>query len=175
MKKSILLSVFGVVSIILFSFSSKSFLHKFEPINFEITNGTGENIDSLAIFSHGSNDMHLVVLEGGALNPNEIETFTIDGVEGDYDIVFHETNGLYLKNEFTADKGDKSDEGGKAYDVIPNKSKAGEGDLTDFKADEVDLVSTTYNQPPSVNKARLRQVTGGAKITILSISIRGAE
>lgn len=168
MKKSILLSVFGVVSIILFSFSSKSFLRKSEQINFEITNGTGENIDSLAIYSHGSNDMHLVVLEGGALNPNEIETFTIDGVEGDYDIVFHETNGLYLKNEFTADKVGyttfKEDEDG-----LTN-FKADEGDLTNFIADESVLTNTTYSQQPLVRKGMLKppKVTGGGKITMLS-------
>jgi hypothetical protein len=103
MEKIILLSVFGIVSIILFSFSSRSFLRKSVANSFEITNGTGERIDSLAIFSHGSDIMHLVVLEGGALEPNEKETFTIDGVEGDYYIVFHEINGKYFENDFAWD------------------------------------------------------------------------
>ncbi len=170
MKKSILLSAFGVVSIILFSFSSKSFLRKSEANSFEITNGTGERIDSLAIYSHGSDIVHLVVLEGGALEPNEIETFTIDGVDGDYDIVFHETNGKYFEHDFKADQGDKVDEGGKADDVIPNKSKAGEGDLTNFiedesglsnfKADERYLISTRNSQTTYAKRRRslLREI-----------------
>jgi hypothetical protein len=168
MKKSILFSAFGVVSIILFSFSSRSFLRKSSTIDFEITNGTGENIDSLAIFSHGSNDMHLVVLEGGALNPNEIETYTIDGVDGDYDIVFHETNGLYCKNEFTVDESDPKTF--KANEGSPTNFKADEGDLTNFIADESVLTNTTYSQQPLVRKGMLKppKVTGGGKITMLS-------
>ena len=140
MKKSILLSVFGVVSIILFSFSSKSFLRKSSTNSFEITNGTGENIDSLAIYPHDSMEAHLVVLEGGTFTPNEKETFLIDGVERDYDIVFHETNGLYCKNEFIVV------EGGKADEVDLNNTKSDEGDLTKIKADDDSFISNTNIQ-----------------------------
>jgi hypothetical protein len=140
MKKNILLSVFGVVSIILFSFSSRSFLRKSSTIDFEITNGTGENIDSIAIYPHDSNDMHLVVLKGGTFTPNEIETYTIDGVDGDYDIVFHETNGKYLKNDFIVV------DGGKADEVDLNNTKSDEGDLTKIKADEDGFIGITNIQ-----------------------------
>jgi len=143
MKKSILISVFGVVSIILFSFSSKSFLSKSESnsYSFEITNGTGENIDSLAIYSHDSKDAHLVVLEGGTFTPNEKETFLIDGVEGDYDIVFHIINGQCYKNDFIVV------EGGKADEVDLNNTKSDEGDLTNFKPDEDSFIGNSYSQP----------------------------
>ena len=144
MKKSILLSVFGVVSIILFSFSSKSFLRKSSTNSFEITNGTGENIDSLAIYPHDSMEAHLVVLEGGTFTPNEKETFLIDGVDGDYDIVFHVINGQCFKNEFIVV------EGGKADEVDLNNTKSDEGDLTKIKADNDSFISNTNIQPQMI-------------------------
>ena len=82
----------------------------------------------------------------------------------------HLTNGKYIEHDFKADQGDKVDEGGKADDVIPNKSKAGEGDLTNFiedesglsnfKADERYLISTRNSQTTYAKRRRslLREI-----------------
>jgi len=99
-NKFFMLSLLTIATITLLSFSYKSLAD-----TWDLTNNEDYDMVALAVYDHDNDEAHVLILEDGdELKAGETQTFEVDGIEGDYDILGLTTEGEVVEFDFTADE-----------------------------------------------------------------------
>ena len=99
-NKFFMLSLLTIATITLLSFSYKSLAD-----TWDLTNNEDYDMVALGVYDHDNDEAHVLILEDGdELKAGETQTFEVDGIEGDYDILGLTTEGEVVEFDFTADE-----------------------------------------------------------------------
>jgi hypothetical protein len=99
-NKFFMLSLLTIATITLLSFSYKSLAEQYE-----LTNDEDYDMVALGVYDHDNDEVHVLVFEeGDELKSGETQSFDVDGIEGDYDILGLTTEGEVVEFDFTADE-----------------------------------------------------------------------